>query len=284
MHPSLVQRDPFEIIADIISEIKSQAKEDWYIEHSRIIEILGIKKEDYYRIFYSLKDAGFNLTAMKGFSNEEVIHLMHLIDKVLDIGFTDKEFERRGICFSDEFEEELLTYFIDSIEKIFQLHKLDKELLMLLASSTREFNDAFDSYFEDKFAMEFIISRTVDSFLEKKEIEADIYAENILKNFLNAKSKIRNDRLRSIKTEYRDRFYFELYGRERKARRAVAVLTPEQRVLYNYFGLQPDHGKKELKKRYKELLKQYHPDINKSGLAKTKEIIENYNKLNAMMG
>ncbi len=56
-------------------------------------------------------------------------------------------------------------------------------------------------------------------------------------------------------------------------------MDSDTRKLLEFFQLEDNATLKDLKKRFKELLLVYHPDVNKDGHAKTQEIIENYNKL-----
>jgi DnaJ-class molecular chaperone len=56
-------------------------------------------------------------------------------------------------------------------------------------------------------------------------------------------------------------------------------MDSERKRLLDFFELEDNATLKDLKKRFKELLLIYHPDVNKDGHTKTQEIIENYNKL-----
>jgi len=82
--------------------------------------------------------------------------------------------------------------------------------------------------------------------------------------------------------EYRERYHYELFGRMRN-NPLKNKIPKEMRALFQFFDLDYDADKKKLNARYKELLKIYHPDINKNGLEKTKEIIQKYKKLSSLL-
>ncbi len=54
--------------------------------------------------------------------------------------------------------------------------------------------------------------------------------------------------------------------------------------LLTFFDLEPGATLPQVKKKFKELLKKYHPDINKKGEEMTKKIILKYNRLVELLG
>lgn len=70
--------------------------------------------------------------------------------------------------------------------------------------------------------------------------------------------------------------------RKRAEKTAVAVLSAEQREALAVFGLEQTASAAEIKRRYRELVKQYHPDrIGVAGEEKIKSINQAYTCLQA---
>lgn len=79
---------------------------------------------------------------------------------------------------------------------------------------------------------------------------------------------------------------FDLFGRGQQARReAASTVMPEQtRRAYDAMGLEPSATAAEIKAKYKELVKRFHPDANggdRSREERLQEIIRAYNHLKA---
>jgi hypothetical protein len=243
---------------------------------------LYIKKEDYYRELYSLRNANFNPAKLTGFHEEECMYLCLLLEKILRLGDVEEEFIKAGIYFNEKSLSILREKFIDCMAELLSKHKVDKDLLMILSSATINFDDAFDTYFFDKFNMDRIIDFTIESFISNYSIDPFFGGEIFLKKFLEDQVQYKKIPFAQITEEYRERYYYELFGRLRKSQN-TPKLSKEIRQLLAYFNLEEGTDKKKLNTRYKELLKIYHPDVNKTGLEKTKEIIKNYKKLHSLL-
>lgn len=272
-----------EYVQEIIEEIQENIYQfEWFISSERIIEILCIRKEDYYRVLYKLKDASFNPTTLKGFSRSEGKYLCLLLEKILGFENLENEFFKAGILFTEQRETEIIQTFKDILNSTLENHRLDKELLLLLASSTKNFEDAFESYLEDKLDWEILIERGVNVFIHLNKVDPDYGLEEFLKKFLKEKLDNKKINLRKITNEFKERYYFDLFGENlNKPKRKEH--SKEVLELLAFFGLKAESNKKDLKNRYLQMLKKYHPDVNKNGLEKTKIIIQNYNKLKALL-
>lgn len=271
-----------EIIQEIIAEIQENIyKFEWYISSEKLIQILSIRKEDYYRVLYKLKDSQFNPSNLRGFTHSEGHYLCLLLEKVLGFKNVETLFFRAGIFFSKSREVEIIQTFQDILNSTLKKHCLDKELLLLLASSTKNFEDAFDSYLDDKLDWEVLIERGVNMFINLHNVDPDYGVEEFLKSFLREQIKTKKINLKKITNEYKERYYFDLFGESYEKKQKS--YSKEILRLLHFFGLTENATKQQLKSKYLYLLKQYHPDINKNGLEQTKTIIQNYKKLNKLL-
>ncbi len=274
-------------LEDIIFEIQSGCTNcEWYIPAEKIISALNIRKEDYYRIFYSLRnDIHFSSRAAAGFNETHADSLIQLLSKILKIEGIGEEFAKNGIYFDDNYLSELQISLKEAIQTRLEKHELDRELLLLLSSATLDFDDAFDSYFDDKFNFERIVENEISDFIELKSIQNDYGADVFLKNHIFSILNTKVFHFREITREYRDRAYYDLFGSFRKKpkkKKNVSVfqeMDPETQRHLDVLGFDAPCTLEELKKRFKELIKKYHPDINKDGLEMTQRIIASYNFL-----
>lgn len=265
-----------EILEEIISELQSQCLElNWKISNDKLMEILGLKKESYYREIYSFRKNHSESLNLKEFSFQDADLLCDFLKQVLKTDIVDDFFLKAGLYFSESQLSQLDIYFKLYFENSLNKHKLDQELMQLLVGSTKTFEDAFDSYFDDKFSLDFFVERSVQNFIVDKEIDTLTGSETYLKNYLFDKIKYKKISINELTDEYRKRYYYEIYGRHKLG----SKMEQDKQKLLDFFGLNETSTLKDLKAKFKELLMIYHPDKNKDGHQKTQEIIENYNQL-----
>lgn len=263
-------------LGEVLSEIQIQSFDcTWNISNEKLIEVMGIRKEDFYRSLYSLRRNHSQNLNLRSFSEKEGDLLCILLQQILRRADIEEEFLKSGVYFPEASLIELGQILVELIESTLKKHKLDKELFYLLVSSTKQFDDAFDSYFDDKFDLEILYERSISIFTNSRNIDTSFGADIFLKKHLQDLIKYNKISLKKITQEYRQRFYYELFGKIKRE----GKMDSDTRKLLEFFQLEDNATLKDLKKRFKELLLVYHPDVNKDGHAKTQEIIENYNKL-----
>ena len=263
-------------LGEVLSEIQIQSFDcTWNISNEKLIEVMGIRKEDFYRSLYSLRRNHSQNLNLRSFSEKEGDLLCLLLQQILRRADIEEEFLKSGVYFPEASLIELGQILVELIQSTLKKHKLDKELFHLLVSSTKQFDDAFDSYFEDKFDLEILYERSISIFTNSRNIDTTFGADIFLKKHLQDLIKYNKISLKKITQEYRQRFYYELFGKIKRE----GKMDSDTRKLLEFFQLEDNATLKDLKKRFKELLLVYHPDVNKDGHAKTQEIIENYNKL-----
>ncbi len=283
-------------IEDILFEIQTSSTDcEWFISSEKLIEILEIRREDYFKILYSFRGEAEYSRGSQGFRHTQADKLILLLQKVLKIEGIEQEFARAGVYFGDSYLEELRSFLKEIVLSKLDKHELDKDLLLLLVSSTKKFEDAFDSYFDDQFDMNRLVNNGIAEFLERKIFSPDYGADVFLRNYFFQIFNTKLFPLRQITSEYRDRAYYEIFGRFRHEEREKAKKRrsnfgkkfraqpfyedEEMRKHREFLGLSEEYSNAELKNKYKELIKKYHPDINKDGLEMTQKIIASYNFL-----
>ncbi|MCB1192389.1 MAG: DnaJ domain-containing protein [Leptospiraceae bacterium] len=270
-----------EIIDEIVSDIQNKSIEGkWFISFDQLINVIGLKKEVFYKTLYSMRKLQYSSIPIKGFCEKDGDHLCLFLDKLLNTKITSNKFLKTGVYFNKSSLESLKVIFMESIKNVLENHKLDKELMGLLISSTMSYDDAFDSYFDNKVNMDLLISKSIDTFYTTMHVDAKYDTEVLLEDFLKKLVAHNKIPFYKITAKYRFRYYYTIFGKEPPGYKTE---YSELYRLLDFFNLSANSTKQELKKKYTQLIKKYHPDINKDGLEDTKIIIENYNKLQAML-
>ncbi|WCL48771.1 molecular chaperone DnaJ [Leptospira sp. GIMC2001] len=281
-------KNPEQILDDIIFEIQNVSEAcRWYIRIEKLSELLTISKEDFFRKIYNFKTSKPDRENRNGFSEIDGDYLCEFLHYCLDIQGVQDKFAQAGLYFDERALYELRENFKFIVQDSLSKHNLDKDTLMLLATATIDFDDAVDSYISEKFELDFFVQRSIFDFMSMRKIQTEGGAEIFLKDYLNALIPTKILNLREITREFRDRSYYDLFGefrkRPSKKKKVLKRENKELTELINYFELEEGFTKDILKKKFKDLLKKYHPDVNKFGLEKTKEIIEKYNRLVIIM-
>lgn len=278
-----------QILHDVIFELQNVSESMlWFLSYDRLSELLEIRKEECLRKVYQFKSAKPQMTLSGGFHEVDGDLLIDFLSWSLELDEVAEEFLKGGIFFSERPLYELRESYKTLIQKTIANHKLDKELLLLLTAATVDYDDAVDSYLMDKFEIDFFVRRSIHQFLEKFEIHPEYGAEEFLYEYLKSLIPTKILNFRDITREFRDRTYYELYGRfretKKKKKKVVKTVSTELKDLLAFFDLEPGASITDVKKKFKELLKKYHPDINKKGEEMTKRIILKYNRLVELLG
>ncbi|GBF51142.1 DnaJ domain protein [Leptospira ryugenii] len=277
-----------QLLSDVIFELQNQSNSlHWFLSYDRLAELLEIRKEECLRKIYQFKSTKPQMSLNGGFNDVDGDDLIDFLSYALDLDDVSSYFLRSGIFFGERPLYELRESYKSLVQRTVENHKLDKELLLLLATATIDFDDAVDSYLMDKFEISFFVDRAIRNFLNSRDIQSEFGAEEFLRDYLMALLPTKILNFRDITKEFRDRTYYEIFGRvraEKKKKKKLKTKTNlELEELLTFFDLSHDAKEIDVKKRFKELLKKYHPDINKKGEEMTKKIIIKYNRLILLM-
>jgi hypothetical protein len=279
---------PDQILDDIIFDLQNTALEcRWTISMERLAELMQLGKEDFYRKIYNFKTSKPDRETRLGFTEIDGDYFCEFLQYCLNISGIQDRFATAGIYFDERVLYEIRENFKHIIQESLARHDLDKDTLLLLATASQDYDDAVDAYISEKFEIDFFLDRCIFEFMSFRRIHPETGADVFLRDYLKALIPTKILNIKDITKEFRDRSYYELFGEFRKDKSKKQRRKPhysrELFELITYFNLEDGFTKEDLKKKFKELLKKYHPDINKRGLEKTKEIIENYNKLIIMI-
>lgn len=274
------------LLNDVIFEIQNHCQSlSWFLTYERLSDLLEIQKEDCIRRIYQFRSKHPQLSLSGGFHEIDGDYLVDFLAIQLELDEVASRFLQGGIFFSERPLFELRESFKNLVQNTIESHRLDKELILLLAAATVDFDDAIDSYLADKFEVEFFVQRSINQFLDSRKINPEFGAEAFLKDYLNALLPTKILNFRDITREFRERTYYELFGRTRSSKKKkpkIKSIDSEMEQLLIFFNLDENAKIEDVKKRFKVLMKQYHPDINKNGEEMTKKVILKYNRLIAL--
>lgn len=280
-----LKEEKIQLLEDLIIEIQSLSHNcKWFISSDKVAEILDIAKEDFHRLIYSCRTEFNNYHG--GFNESDGDVLCRILEKALQLNNISDRFYQAGIYINNNILEYARDYYITFLNSWLNKHEMDKELLLLLVSSTKTFADAYDSYIDEKFDLEFFLRRCVDEFTESYSIDTGFGAEVFLREYLQNLLMQNRINIKKVTSKHRDKLYFELFGQKYQyndayEKKKLTKSKKKNRInnLLEFFSLKEGCTSNDVKKRYKEMLKEYHPDINKEGLELTQKIIANYKEL-----
>ena len=275
------EEDIEHVLDDLIAEIQFVIQDfKWYLTTEKISEILQTKKEEFQRwIYFCKKNIDYQSSMHGGFNESELEALVRILSRYFGKDDIALRFYKNGIYFSETDLAGFREYFTGYYTEILYKMEIDRELLLLLSSSTLNFDDAYDSYIDGKLSLDLVIRRCADAFCEKEEIDVSSGADAYLVSYIHSLINKKIIRLQLVSREHQDRLYYELYGKVRSSSKPAKKKRSRLEMLFVFFSLPIDCSHEDLGKRYREMLKEYHPDINRDGLEMTKKIIANYKEL-----
>lgn len=273
-----------QLLHDVIFEIQNASEAmNWFLSYDRLSDLLELRKEEVLRKVYQFKAGKPQMTLSGGFHEVDGDLLIDFLSWNLELDEVAEEFLRAGIFFSERPLYELRESYKELVQKTIANHKLDRELLLLLVAATIDFDDAVDSYLMDKFEIDFFVRRSIQQFIEIHEIRPEFGAEEFLYGYLHSLIPTKILNFRDITREFRERTYYDIFGnfreKKQKKKKVKPTVSDEMFELLAFFDLEPGASLTDVKKKYKELVKKYHPDVNKKGEEMTKRIIAKYNRL-----
>ncbi|AHC14414.1 hypothetical protein L21SP2_0996 [Salinispira pacifica] len=265
----------------------------WKIHRDDIMDALEMELEDFYTRIERSRSPLVNF-ATHEYGHENIGSLITLLE---DIGYTEapRVFWEAGLFIPYDIQIELQETVIELVSREKSLHSIDFLSFESMFNTFGNFPGALDVYLDQFFPWEHLRDEAAELVIES---HPETTGELLRPSMVGLAEKL----FRKGYVPYRDLFadiflelrhYLILHGlmedpweRESHSRRSGEggrSRTPgdeasdrrnEKRRARSLFGLsEPEAADPvRVKRRYKELMKTYHPDINPMGLEKSKEI------------
>lgn len=261
---------------------------EWQLNPIEIQCCLGLTPEEYYTQVYqgTIDDCPMislsNATDV--FSQESVNELVALLE-LLCGPKAMSALEKAGIFFSHERQIELMEEFFTTAIQAVKNHEFQRDTFSAMIDTFVEFSQATKTYIKHHFNLDDICNRVVTAYCSKNKFTIRglaIKTASSLLNFLFLKHIIKSDTifmcldddfLSTAKTKgYTTQSHSENYE-------PVNNISPHQNAR-QILGIESASiSRKQLRIKYKNLIKHFHPDINPSGLRRCQEINAAYSIL-----
>lgn len=276
----------------LVERISRRAKDGtWQVSVDEIRELSGLEFAEFYSVAYRLHNRLDS--SMHRFSHETVGELVTLLEAVFGPA-AEQRMARAGLFVPHELGNELVARFWTVVAERVRRHRVDEATFLAMLQTFRTYDEARGVYLDEYFARDEIIRAAANAFVREFPFDDPETAATtcmahlsmlFLRHVLSLRAALRpvTDRLTRIALEHgflhrRERVHY--YDSAEKPGPDDAV-TDGLRLL-GLAGTTPDSGM--LKRRYKELMKRYHPDVNPAGLETCKRINNAYSYLLARIG
>jgi len=250
------------------------ANGEWKITTNTLLKLLGIDTVDFYRILYTLQYKLNYSEALQSFNQDSVGDLVTLLEALtseLNPGAGwDVEKALGAFYLPYRLRVTLTDKFIINVSQIFAVHAIDWEQVELMFRYKGNLWGTYQLYIESFFSFSTIIHSAIADFIREEPIVLERTAERYLESLFHCHL-----------LSWEKLFYPLFLVLEKHFEQSVPeVDTEEDDPLMSakkIFGITAVHFEiKFLKKRYKDLMKLYHPDLNPHGLEEAKKINNAY--------
>lgn len=263
----------------ILKEQKAQGT--WQFSRDEILALLGLEIQDVYGQIISSPDPLVDFKT-SSFTQNDSGALISLLEC---LGFKEapEHFWQSGLWIPYEIQVELQEYLLDEIGVVRSKHKIGYETYLSIYDSVSNFHRSLEIYLEEYFSIEEISAEAIGKLLKNHALKNAKATEQLL-------GRMAQELFRREIIPFRNLFS-ELFmtlkgfliskGRLESPGKEKPKINEAQLKARQLFGYSQTHiiDRKELKQRYKNLMKQYHPDVNPRGLELAKDINRAYSAL-----
>lgn len=274
-----VHADPA-LVSELLDEIESVTLgPSWSLATEHVLNVVGARVEEYARFLYGRREGDVPEDTF----NENNVEL--LVEFLASRGFSSAalEFECAGVFLSSKVLLDWLEFFQSVTISRLLSRDVDREMLDTAVAGCREFADAAEFYCRALFDPAELKTLAVTGFLVRRHLPDHALSRGILLRFLEEQFRLRVLRWEDLEQALYDALYDRActWGFAVGARRGLADLP--QAVLAALreleFTGQRMPAPEQLRKRYRNLLRKHHPDLNAQGLERTRNLIEAYGVL-----
>lgn len=271
-------------ITEVLDEIRSVTIEaSWEIDRDRLLGFLPISLEDYYRFAYSTRNSSSPVHIRDRYGPDAISEIIEILEFAGLTG-AGEAFYRAGYYFPEQKLIQWNEFFLSVSMSKMQSHFIDPEFLRLSLSACRNPDDGLDFYAQDQMSMDRLMEFAIPLFLEAETIEDHHLSRSILRTFIEQQIK----RRLLIPEDLYAAFFRRLRAFAKKEGflaeetfESGAPISGKQWEALCILGFNEKRlpERKALKKRYRELMKKNHPDINPEGSDRTRQINQAYSFL-----
>lgn len=265
--------DRLKQLIELIQETSS-GRGSWKISRDEVLEALNLDIRDVYsRIVLSQNPLVDYATSE--FTERDAGALISLLEC---LGFEEapEQFNRSGLWVPYATQVDLLSALIDEVNVVREKHIIDYEGFLSIFDHFRNFHRSLEIYLDENFPTAEIIEKAVDSVRNSNNYALlKKLAEELIRREILPYWNLFTPLFEKLKTFLIAKGRLDAPGRKEAP---INEAEREARQLFSY-SIEENITKKDLKSRYKNLMKRFHPDINPKGLEQSKEINTAYSTL-----
>ena len=271
------------MLHELIEEIDSLVEDrHWKMPVEYVLNMLSMSQEEYYRHVYTQSSPFSSAHANEDYGPHNVEELVQLLAAK---GFPHAEecFCKAGYYFSQSQLLHWTEFFLSVSMSRLLSHTVDREALDTALVGCRNPRDAFEFYFHSFFDPDEMISFACDIYLRNNRIEDHSYSRGSLTDYIKEQISQSILRWEEIGTGLFQKLHEKAI--EWKLMEEGGEIPPQDKSLpmeivralesLEFYNT-PVPPVATLKTQYRRLLKKYHPDLNPSGLEKTRELNHSY--------
>lgn len=258
----------------LIAHIKKNTPDGahWCISTDDLIARLGVDPTLFYRLLYELQNRIYFTDAIDGFTPDNAGDLVTVLESFFG-STTEETLARAGLFLPHLYRIELMACFFDCVQNFLRSHVVQYEEFESLLERKNRFEAAFDDYLRMHVSIDALIESAFTLFNQTRNLDSFAHHLGIthlkslfVRHVLTARGVFATlEKMLRRHFGYQDRtqdFDESEEGDAVDIARACQVMGLE--------GIR--YTSRVLKKKYKALMKLYHPDVNPDGLERCKEI------------
>lgn len=273
-----------QLAAAITSRVDGEGR--WRLSSEEVISALAVKPVEYWRALHALRERLHFEDAVDGFSQDSVGELVTLAESLVGPA-AEQAMVRAGLFLPHALRGELVAQLLQAAGDFSTAHRPDDGELASMLRHTGSLRRAIDLYLEEHADLQAMIEETADGFAAVRGIAQpgrltaarflrELFSRHVMEKaalFAGLAGRLRQAALRMGFAEPG-----EQEATDREPRRDRGRLSWAREVM----GLSGSRvGREALRRRYRELIMRFHPDVNPSGLERCKDITAAYALLTA---
>ena len=252
-------------IASFFEALADRTGSTWSIPASTVRKILDLDELEYFRTAYRVRD-GISALTKERFGPDDAVFLLELFE-ACGIHGAEDAFTGAGLhvdyVLGAEIQDSYITF---AVERARDHHPDDHHFRSLLEEAS-DFQTAFKRYLDVWFRRDALSTDSIEPFVRKKGFRFPDIAGITIARYIELLYMRHILEWYNLFPNLRKRFS------EKFSPRQPENLPDEVELALRVLGFPVLPGSfREVRSRYKSLMKRYHPDVNPSGLEHSKRI------------
>jgi hypothetical protein len=255
----------------------------WSLSSDEAIACLGVAPVDYWRAVHGLRDRVGMFDAVDGFTHDSVGDLVTIAESLFGPR-AEQAMVRSGVFIPHPHRVDLLADLFSRAESFVSAHEIRDEELMAMTRFAGSFAGALRIYLDEYGDPSPLVAQAAEAFAASRGYgePGRASAARFLRELFSRHVVDRRALFAGLERKLREAAvrlgFADQQEEDRRENRPAGRLAWARGV----FGLPTGPvGYAELRRRYRELIMRFHPDVNPAGLERCKDITAAYSLLAA---